>query len=120
MQFTVLLALTALATGINAAAFPRQPANPRLAQFRIFGKQGCSAENDGFYTVDKSDVGNCGTLVDEVSSVHLELLNSPAADGCSVRVFTSDNCSAGSTATAVKACTNAKAGETFKSWKITC
>ena len=70
MQFTTLIAaVSALAVGTNAVAIPRDGA--RLAQFRVFGADGCSALNYGFYTVDESDVGTCHELTDNVSSVRL-------------------------------------------------
>ncbi|KAI0440163.1 hypothetical protein F4803DRAFT_528658 [Xylaria telfairii] len=122
MQFTTLIAaVSALAIGTHAAAIPRDGA--RLAQFRVFGADGCSALNYGFYTVDQSDVGTCHELTTDptaVISVHLERLESVAA-GCSVNIFTDKNCSEGEQAIAVDACTNSEtAGESWASWSITC
>ncbi len=86
MQFaTLLTAVATIAIGAaDAAAIRRDGA--RLAQFRVFGADGCSALNYGFYTVDQSDIGVCNTLTTDptaVTSVNLEHLESPAADGCS-------------------------------------
>ncbi|KAI8951775.1 hypothetical protein F4801DRAFT_543401 [Xylaria longipes] len=122
MQFTALIAaVSALAIGTNAAAIPRDGA--RLAQFRVFGADGCSALNYGFYTVDQSDVGTCHSLTTDptaVVSVNLEHLEAVAA-GCSLNIFTDTNCSEGERATTVNACANpAEAGETWGSWSITC
>ncbi|KAI0195719.1 hypothetical protein EV127DRAFT_404453 [Xylaria flabelliformis] len=119
MQFTTLIAaVSALAVGTHAVAIPRDGA--RLAQFRVFGADGCSALNYGFYTVDQSDVGTCHELTDNVSSVNLESLTTAAA-GCSVNIFTDKNCSAGETATALNVCTNPTvAGQIWGSWSITC
>ncbi|KAI1747264.1 hypothetical protein F4782DRAFT_447235 [Xylaria castorea] len=119
MQFAALItAVSALAIGTNAVAVPRDGA--RLAQFRVFGADGCSALNYGFYTVDQSDVGTCHELTDDVSSVNLESLTTAAA-GCSVNIFTDKNCSEGPLATALGVCTNSEAaGEKFASWSITC
>jgi hypothetical protein len=85
MQLTALFAAaTTLAIGIDAAALRRDGA--RLAQFRVFGAEGCSALNYGFYTVDESDAGDCHVLENvpsAVTSLDLEVLYSPAAEGCS-------------------------------------
>ncbi|KAI1130010.1 hypothetical protein F5Y10DRAFT_138884 [Nemania abortiva] len=123
MQFTTLIATVAtLAIGTNAAALRRDGA--RLAQFRVFGAEGCSALNDGFYTVDESDAGTCHTFVGDdeaVASLNLEVLNSPAADGCTLYIYTDDACSQGQRATSVNVCNNpATTGETWNSWQITC
>ncbi|KAI0487552.1 hypothetical protein F4859DRAFT_465422 [Xylaria cf. heliscus] len=122
MQFTTLIAaVSALTVGTNAAAIPRDGA--RLAQFRVFGAEGCSALNYGFYTVDESDIGTCHELTTDptaVTSVNLERLET-VAQGCSVNIFTDKNCSAGERATTVNVCTNAVAdGETWGSWSVTC
>ncbi|KAI0458159.1 hypothetical protein F5B21DRAFT_461558 [Xylaria acuta] len=122
MQFTAFIAaVSALAIGTNAAAIPRDGA--RLAQFRVFGAEGCSARNYGFYTVDESDIGTCHELTNDptaVISVNLEHLEA-VASGCSVNIFTDKNCSEGERATAVNVCANAAAaGEAWSSWSITC
>ncbi|KAI1348817.1 hypothetical protein F5Y01DRAFT_290874 [Xylaria sp. FL0043] len=125
MQFATLIAAVAtmaISTADAAAMIRRDGA--RLAQFRVFGAEGCSALNYGFYTVDQSDVGICNTLTTDpsaVTSVHLEQLTSPAADGCSLFVYTDKNCTTGKTATSVDACTNvAAAGDVFSTWQILC
>ncbi|KAI0428353.1 hypothetical protein F5Y09DRAFT_289002 [Xylaria sp. FL1042] len=125
MQFATLIAAVAtmaISTADAAAMIRRDGA--RLAQFRVFGAEGCSALNYGFYTVDQSDVGACNTLTTDpsaVTSVHLEQLTSPAADGCSLFVYTDKNCTTGKTATSVAACTNvADAGDVFSTWQILC
>ncbi|KAI0878014.1 hypothetical protein GGS24DRAFT_445055 [Hypoxylon argillaceum] len=123
MQFTTLIsAIATLAAGTNAAAVPRDGA--RLAQFRVFGADGCSALNDGFYTVDQSDVGACHVLTTEptgISSVSLEALNMPAAAGCTLYIYSDTSCLEGQTATAVGVCTNpTNVGQTWGSWAIDC
>lgn len=83
MQFiTLISAVATLAVGSRAAAMPRDGA--RLAQFRVFGAEGCSALNDGFYTVDQSDAGACKQFISptSVASLNLEQLKLPAANGC--------------------------------------
>ncbi|RWA04849.1 hypothetical protein EKO27_g10251 [Xylaria grammica] len=100
------------------------PRRARLAQFRVFGAEGCSALNYGFYTVDQSDVGVCNALTTDpsaVTSVNLEVLYSPAADGCNVYIYSDKNCTAGKQATAVNVCSNPEEeGETYGSWQISC
>ncbi|KAI0411659.1 hypothetical protein F5X98DRAFT_356762 [Xylaria grammica] len=123
MQFaTLLTAAASLAASTNAAAIRRDGA--RLAQFRVFGAEGCSALNYGFYTVDQSDVGVCNALTTDpsaVTSVNLEVLYSPAADGCNVYIYSDKNCTAGKQATAVNVCSNPEEeGETYGSWQISC
>ncbi|KAI1309609.1 hypothetical protein F5Y03DRAFT_348177 [Xylaria venustula] len=124
MQFaTLITAVATMALGTaNAAALPRDGA--RLAQFRVFGADGCSALNYGFYTVDQSDVGACNALTTDpsaVTSVNLEVLNSPAADGCSLFIYTDENCTAGKTATTVDVCANVpQTDDTWSSWQILC
>ncbi|KAI0118292.1 hypothetical protein GGR51DRAFT_210071 [Nemania sp. FL0031] len=123
MQFTTLLAAaTTLAIGTSAAAIRRDGA--RLAQFRVFGAEGCSAFNDGFYTVDQSDAGTCHSFVgdsDVVASLNLEVLTTPAADGCTLSIYTDDACTQGERATVVNVCNNPDTtGESWNSWKITC
>ncbi|KAI1183208.1 hypothetical protein F5B17DRAFT_146243 [Nemania serpens] len=122
MQLINLIAIVAtLAIGSNAAAMRRDGA--RLAQFRVFGAKGCSALNDGFYTVDQSDAGSCKqfTSPPSVASLNLEQLKLPAADGCTVYIYTDKNCSEGKHATSVNVCNNPAApGETWNSWEISC
>ncbi|KAI1199150.1 hypothetical protein F5X97DRAFT_322785 [Nemania serpens] len=122
MQFTTLVATVAtLAIGGNAAAVPRDGA--RLAQFRVFGADGCSALNYGFYTVDQSDAGACKQFISptSVTSLNLEQLKLPAAQGCTVYIYTDSDCSEGKRATSVNVCNNPEApGETWNSWEISC
>ncbi|KAI1821407.1 hypothetical protein F4861DRAFT_468850 [Xylaria intraflava] len=118
MQFTTLIvAISTLAMGTSAAAIRRDGA--RLAQFRIFGTEGCSEENLGFYTVDQSDAGICNQLADHPVSVHLEVFN-PAAQGCVLDIFTNTNCTAGQRQISLDLCSDADAGQSWESWKITC
>ncbi|KAI0602185.1 hypothetical protein F4775DRAFT_588412 [Biscogniauxia sp. FL1348] len=127
MQFTTIFATIAtLALGANAAVLPRDGA--RLAQFRIFGEEGCSALNYGFWTVDESDTNTCkglnqpdGTVV---KSIELEVMNFPAADGCTFFIYTDTACGAGRRALGgsnVGSCNNPlQEGETWGSWQFYC
>ncbi|KAI8624918.1 hypothetical protein F5Y19DRAFT_282097 [Xylariaceae sp. FL1651] len=123
MQFTTLIAAAAtLALGANAAAIRRDGA--RLAQFRVFGAEGCSALNYGFYTVDESDVGLCKGITNvptAVTSLNLEGLYAPAANGCNFYIYTDTDCSAGRRSISVDVCNNPlNPGDTWGSWQISC
>lgn len=89
MQFTTLItAVATFAVGTtNGAAVRRDGA--RLAQFRVFGAEGCQDLNYGFYTVDYSDIGICTALTTDpsaVKSVNLEVTTTDAA-GCTRKLF---------------------------------
>lgn len=120
MQFTtVIAALATLAASANAAALRRDGA--RLAQFRIFGAEGCKEQNEGFYTVDQSDADACHQLGENIHSVNLEYLNLPTANGCTLNIYTDADCSVGKIATALNVCNNPTAAtEAFGSWNIVC
>ncbi|KAI3326890.1 hypothetical protein HD806DRAFT_375074 [Xylariaceae sp. AK1471] len=123
MHFATLIAVAAtVAIGTNAAALRRDGA--RLAQFRVFGADGCSASNYGFYTVDASDAGVChgiDNVPSAIKSLNLEVLYSPAAEGCSVNIYTDTACSVGKKSTTVGVCNNVPvAGEAWNSWEISC
>ncbi|KAI1506277.1 hypothetical protein F5X99DRAFT_404328 [Biscogniauxia marginata] len=127
MQFTTILATAAaLVLGANGGVVPRDGA--RLAQFRIFGEEGCSALNYGFWTVDESDTNICkglnppaGTVV---KSIELEAMNFPAANGCTFFIYTDAECGTGRRALGgsnVGSCNNPlQEGETWGSWQFFC
>ena len=54
MHFSTILALSSLAGTIQAAAI--QATRGHAAQFRIFGKPGCFAENEGFFLVQQGQI----------------------------------------------------------------
>ncbi|KAI0521029.1 hypothetical protein F5B22DRAFT_35017 [Xylaria bambusicola] len=119
MQFTTLIvAAASLALGTNAAALRRDGA--RLAQFRIFGAEGCKALNYGFYTVDYTDIGVCNAITADVESVNLEVQTADAA-GCTLFIYSDANCSAGETATSVNVCSDVpEETESWGSYQILC
>ncbi|KAI2639215.1 hypothetical protein GGS21DRAFT_506467 [Xylaria nigripes] len=122
MQFTTLfVAASALFTGINAVVIPRDGA--RLAQFRVFGADGCHDRNMGFYTIDQSDIDVCHTIDSSsgsITSVTLEVLTE-AANGCSLNVYSDAYCSAGEESVSLSVCTNPTTpGQTWESYKIVC
>ncbi|KAI6089145.1 hypothetical protein F4821DRAFT_232255 [Hypoxylon rubiginosum] len=122
MQFSsIILAAATLAVSATAAVLPRDGA--RLAQFRVFGADGCHDLNYGFYTVDQSDANTCKTFVNapSVKSLNLEAMNSPAANGCSFFIYTSTDCGAGRRAIPVQSCQELPADATeWASWQIFC
>ncbi|KAK7951062.1 uncharacterized protein PG986_006790 [Apiospora aurea] len=129
MQFTVFLtSIAAFAAGTaHAAAVPRQGKdNPRLAQFRIFSDVGCSNLNQGFYTVDRDQTSTCGQLNNvPVKSLKLERLE-PAADGCELRLYISNDCTEKAVTANVGVCNDAtETGPsggipTWNSWQMVC
>ncbi|KAI1765756.1 hypothetical protein GGR53DRAFT_250892 [Hypoxylon sp. FL1150] len=124
MQFTsiVLAVATTLAASSSAAVLPRDGA--RLAQFRVYGAAGCSDLNYGFYTVDQSDDKTCKTFANvptDIKSLNLEALYSPAANGCSFYIYTSEDCTTGRRAIPVQSCQELPADATeWGSWQIYC
>ncbi|KAI1089357.1 hypothetical protein F5B19DRAFT_379755 [Rostrohypoxylon terebratum] len=122
MQFTTfIVAAAALALGVSADG-PPHPI-PRLAQFRVFGAVGCSDLNYGFYTVEPSEVNTCNKFknVPEgpgVKAVSLEVVYKPE---CKVRVYTDDNCTAGTTALSPSTCSEVSPrNPSWVSWKVEC
>ncbi|KAI0473406.1 hypothetical protein GGR56DRAFT_647232 [Xylariaceae sp. FL0804] len=121
MQFTTFIAAAAtLAFGANAAVLRRD--GDRLAQFRIFGAEGCDTLNLGFGTVDESGANTCNAFTDTVLSVKLEAEYSPAADGCNFYIYTDAACSEGRRAIGTESGCNdpLNEGETWGSWEISC
>ncbi|KAI1818584.1 hypothetical protein GGS20DRAFT_527711 [Poronia punctata] len=121
MQLTTLLLATTATVFANAAAItPRSGA--RLAQFRIFGAEGCHDLNGGFYLADTSDAEECKLLEADpkVVSVNLEQLYQAVAGACTVSIYTDEKCSTGKTDTAINVCKNAPDAKVWKSWKISC
>ncbi|KAI0172803.1 hypothetical protein GGR52DRAFT_572621 [Hypoxylon sp. FL1284] len=120
MQFSsIILALAATAT---ASVMPRD--GPRLAQLRVFGDAGCKEQNYGFYTVDKSESNQCRSFTDvptAVKSVNLEQMNYPAANGCSLYLYTSSDCTSGRRAIPVGACQELQPDDKeFASFQVFC
>ncbi|KAL7621507.1 hypothetical protein AAE478_008831 [Parahypoxylon ruwenzoriense] len=125
MRFTnIIAAAAAFIAGTSAAVIQRDGA--RLAQFRIFGAEGCSDLNYGFYTVDESDANACHSFAGlpegtTVNSVLLQVMTSPAADGCNFYLYTDAECSAGRRSLSVGVCNNpSTSGTPWQAWQISC
>ncbi|KAI1806888.1 hypothetical protein F4811DRAFT_550387 [Daldinia bambusicola] len=121
MQFTTFIAAAAaLAFGANANVAPRDGA--RLAQFRVFGADGCHDQNLGFYTVDASDANECHAFNGPtIKSATLEAMESPAADSCHLFVYTNNICSSGEIDLHLDTCnTVPPPNANWASWKIVC
>ncbi|KAI0149510.1 hypothetical protein GGR57DRAFT_473604 [Xylariaceae sp. FL1272] len=125
MQFSTLITFTTtLALGTNAAVMRRADPPGRLAQFRIFGADGCHDLNYGFYTVDDVDANTCHSDLGEqpvpIESVNLEVLYA-AAEGCVLSIYTDSACTEGAAPLAVNTCQNSTDGvQDWKSWQISC
>ncbi|RYO80727.1 hypothetical protein DL766_009265 [Monosporascus sp. MC13-8B] len=132
MQPTTLFlaASTALVAGAaDGAAIQQQRDGARLAQFRVWGASGCGELNQGYFKVEESDVGACHNLTAYVPrpgarSAMLEQLYYPAAEGCSLGIFTDETCSGGRRALlSLHACEDAPVEEgsgTWGSWQVLC
>ncbi|KAI0837903.1 hypothetical protein F5Y06DRAFT_296903 [Hypoxylon sp. FL0890] len=123
MQFTNLLAAAAaLAFSANASPIGERD-GARLAQFRVYGADGCHDLNMGFYTVDASDSNTCKTFTGTtgpVKSLNLEAQYSPAANGCIFFIYTDETCTAGRRAIGVDSCQDGPDNGTWGSWQIFC
>ncbi|KAI1379065.1 hypothetical protein F4677DRAFT_410444 [Hypoxylon crocopeplum] len=125
MQYTSFLAAAAaLAFGANAGVVPVARDGARLAQFRIFGADGCHDLNNGFFTVDESDKNTCHTFTSAalpVKSLNLESMNAPAANGCSFFIYTDTVCGGGRRALSTQVCNDVpEPYTTWGSWQIFC
>ncbi|KAI0886267.1 uncharacterized protein GGS22DRAFT_160421 [Annulohypoxylon maeteangense] len=125
MQFTTFIAAAAaVAFGANANVIPRDDA--RLGQFRVFGADGCSDLNYGFYTVDQSDANTCHEFTGVpaspgVKSVVLEGMYYPAANGCNFYIYTNNICTSGRRSLSVSSCNDVPPpNANWASWKMDC
>ncbi|KAI0485075.1 hypothetical protein GGR56DRAFT_57518 [Xylariaceae sp. FL0804] len=95
---TIFATIAALALGTNAGVVRRQDA--QLAQFRVYPGANCTEPNLGFATIDESMERECvalnpsGEAATEIQSILFEDIYYPAADGCTLRFYTDDACSA--------------------------
>ncbi|RYP75141.1 hypothetical protein DL771_002602 [Monosporascus sp. 5C6A] len=121
--FAAIVARTADAAAID------QRDGARIAQFRVWSASGCGELNQGYFKVDESDVGMCHNLTayvpsPGVKSAMLEQLNYPAAEGCSLDIFTDEMCSEGRRALlSLRACEDAPVEEgtgAWGSWQVLC
>ena len=126
LLFPAFVALVARTT--DAAAIHRRD-GARMAQFRVWSAGGCGELNQGYFKVDESDVGTCQNLTAYVpspgaKSAMLEQLYYPAAEGCSVSIFTDEMCSDGRRAlSSIRACEDAPVEEgrgSWGSWQVLC
>lgn len=74
MHFPAIISLlSVLAAGARAATVKRQ--DPHIADFRTWGKAGCSGDNQGIWTFTQSRVNGCNSFssfgVDNVLSLKL-------------------------------------------------
>ncbi|RYP84851.1 hypothetical protein DL770_005144 [Monosporascus sp. CRB-9-2] len=131
MQLSALFfpALAALVARTIDAAAIHQRDGARMAQFRVWSASGCGELNQGYFKVEESDVGVCNNLTAYVpspgiKSAMLEQLYYPAAEGCSLDIFTDELCSDGRRALlSLRACEDAPVEEgrdIWGSWQVLC
>ncbi|KAH6885214.1 hypothetical protein B0T10DRAFT_91196 [Thelonectria olida] len=113
MQFSTIF-VSAAALFISASASP-VARETHISDFRLFGEPGCSAQNEGVWTVLNTDLDKCtGFNGEVVKSVTLTDINK----GCKFWVYSDAKCSKGKTRALTGECTNA--GNEWKSWKMKC
>ncbi|RYP48728.1 hypothetical protein DL768_005448 [Monosporascus sp. mg162] len=131
MQLSALFFPTfaALVARTTDAAVIHQRDGARIGQFRVWSASGCDELNQGYFKVEESDVGMCQNLTayipsPGVKSAMLEQLYYPAAEGCSVDVFTDEMCSDGRRGlSSIRTCEDAPVEEgrdTWSSWQVLC
>jgi hypothetical protein len=75
---------TATYTGAASIKDRQLPqSDPRVMQYRIFGDEGCNANNRGFYTIDMSETMQC-RQIDQDPAVQSVLLEQ-SAPGCTCK-----------------------------------
>ncbi|KAI5459227.1 hypothetical protein BGZ63DRAFT_390527 [Mariannaea sp. PMI_226] len=114
MQFSTIFAcVSALAMTASASPVARET---HISDFRLFGEHGCSAENEGVWTVLNTDLDKCtGFNGENVKSVYLTDINA----GCKLWVYSDAECSHKKTRVHTGECSNSKHHE-WKSWKLKC
>ncbi|KAI0393779.1 hypothetical protein F5Y17DRAFT_430722 [Xylariaceae sp. FL0594] len=125
MQLSNVFAFAITLGPANTAAVSIAPRDgARVAQFRVYGADGCYEDNQGFWTVDTSDADACKPLGSNppIASVRLEILSTTATGSCTVSLFTDTECTpaAHMTDMTVGACNNAPAPDVWQAWKLTC
>ncbi|RYP41440.1 hypothetical protein DL767_001078 [Monosporascus sp. MG133] len=131
MQLSALFfpAFAALVARITDAAAIHERDGARIAQFRVWSASGCGELNQGYFKAEESDVGTCHNLTayvpsPGVKSTMLEQLYYPAAEGCSLGVFTDEMCSDGRRELlSIRACEDAPVEEgrgIWASWQVLC
>ncbi|KAK6953406.1 hypothetical protein Daesc_005710 [Daldinia eschscholtzii] len=123
MQFNSLIAAAMLAMTANAAVVQRQ--NPNIVQFSAFREGDCSGSaSAGMYIVSQSDKDTCKALappaacVGSVRSINVEMYD---AEGCTLEVYPTPNCSGPSQQISEVACLPIASGlDNFNSYKVSC
>ncbi|CAK7229669.1 hypothetical protein SBRCBS47491_007329 [Sporothrix bragantina] len=97
-------AFAAPAAGVSA----RQ--DPHELDFRTFGVEGCSAENQGVYTLELSQSNICYQFVDPIGSMI-------STDNlCTLTIYDDDACTESPVVVPTNICQNGN----WKSYKMTC
>lgn len=84
---TILTALAASLTGASALSLSEADTtkvardDPHIGDLRLYGAEGCSADNLGVWTVLQSDLGTCFNFTETVKAVYLTDID----NGCSCK-----------------------------------
>ncbi|KAL6909116.1 hypothetical protein GGI43DRAFT_379928 [Trichoderma evansii] len=116
--FTVFATAATLIAGSNALFIPR---NIHVADFRLYGAEGCVEENLGVWTVIDDDFknGECKSLNDEEDgAVPHSLSLTDINAGCTLTAYTDLKCTEGKTVLSPGQCSDNKVG--FQAWSMTC
>ncbi|CAK7232617.1 hypothetical protein SEUCBS140593_008321 [Sporothrix eucalyptigena] len=98
-------------TGLAAPATEKVSRNdPHELDFRTFGASGCSAENQGVYTLELSSSGVCSQFVDPIGSLLV------GDNLCTLTIYSDAECSENPVVAPTGVCQNGQ----WLSYKMTC
>ncbi|CAK7266690.1 hypothetical protein SEPCBS57363_002217 [Sporothrix epigloea] len=114
MLYLPALAAAALIATQTASAAPIADVcrvdDPHELDFRTFGVEGCLEENQGVYTLERSQSNVCYTFVDPIGSLTV------ADNLCTLTVYDDDACAEAPIVVPTDICQNG----TWASYKMTC
>ncbi|KAK2598090.1 hypothetical protein QQS21_005801 [Conoideocrella luteorostrata] len=114
MHANVLIAaVVALATSTSALTIR----NKHVADFRLFGEEGCYKKNEGVWTVIDDDFkpNECKSLDGNPAK---SILNIDTNQGCTFSLYSDEACSAGKKDCQPGECCNN--GQDWKAWSMVC
>ncbi|CAK7227186.1 hypothetical protein SCUCBS95973_006458 [Sporothrix curviconia] len=109
---TITVAALALAQAAFAAPAADVSArnDPHELDFRTFGAEGCSAENQGVYTLELSQASTCSKFADAIGSLIV------TDNLCTLTVYNDDACTSGPVVVPTSICQNGA----WQSYRMTC
>ncbi|KAK3941135.1 hypothetical protein QBC46DRAFT_449015 [Diplogelasinospora grovesii] len=118
ITLTTLFISAASALSFRSSGFAKVARNdPHIGDIRIFGELGCSADNQGVWTVLQSDLGVCQDFSTVVKSVILGDIK----NGCTFFAFSEAGCQGVRRAFGVGGCDDAVDGvDTWGSFEFVC